>query len=983
MLGSVEASAPFADTVARAWLASCGNDPVRSGDGLILVPTRRATRTLADAFMRAAPGPALLLPRINAIGDAEAATRAPIASGLAPLAPSIEPTLRLALLSRLVLARGGRDGAPRTLDRAWPLAVELARLLDEAAREGVALGDALRTLAPAALAAHWEITLDFLRIVTEAWPAILAERGVLDPAERQARLLRDLAAHWTASPSPVPVWLAGVNAATGPEAALARAIASMPDGRVLLPGLDLAIDEEDWEAIGPVHPQAGLKQLLGRIGVRRDEVAPVAAPGEARAGRVALLRRALLPAQAVARRWREDAAGLDIAGVSLLVASDEQEEAVAIALALRDAIEDGRTEASLVTPDRLLARRVVAELARFGVVADDSAGEALAETPPAVLVRLVATVLAEGWAPATLLALLRHPLAAFGTDRASCRLAARALELGALRGPRLPPGPDAIRRALGSGARTVRARTLLGRIEVALSPLAALVAAERVPPSRLLDGLIEAAERVAATDDEPGSATLWAGVEGDALAAHLASLRDAVHGFDPEPPLILPSLLEGSMVGIAVHGAPSLRGRQARTLHDRVTIRGLLEARGQGPDFLVLGGLVETVWPGIADTGPWMGRTMRSEVGLPSPEERLGAEAHDFAMLVASADRVVLSRSERRDRAPTVASRWLARIEACLHGTGLALPLHPAVGWARRLDRPAGPPVPVAPPSPRPPLHARPRKLSVTAIEIWQQDPYAIHARYVLGIRPLPDLEEDEDHALFGTVVHAGLADALGAGMRDADAIERALGRALDLRSVRPGLAAWWRPRLSRIAAFVAEREAEAGGTSLVVVEREGTVVLEGPGGAFTLTGRADRIERGGDGAVTILDYKTGTPPTRAEVREGWASQLPLEAAMARLGGFGDEFGGRGTAALVHWKLSGGVLPGKVASLVGEEAATAADAAWDGLRALIAAYDDPDTPYLAQPHPGRVPRFPRFAALARVGEWRLASGGDDGEGAGG
>ncbi len=583
-LFTVAPELPFADTVARAWLDACDHDPVRAGDGLILLPTRRSARTMADAFMRAAPGPALLLPRLAAIGDAEEATRAPVATGLAPLPPPVAPVERLALLSRLVLARGGHDGAPRTLDRAWPLAAELARLLDEAAREGVPLGERLRGLEVGALASHWEITLDFLRIVTEAWPAILAERGVLDGAARQARLLEALASHWGAVPPAVPVWIAGVNALAAPEATLARTVAAMPGGRVLLPGLDQAIDDADWEAIEAVHPQAGLKGLLGRIGARRDEVRPLGDPADpSRRGRTAFLRRALLPAEAVARRWRETAAASDggardpavaarardpaiaaaardlpverqrdlpvdrqrdlwsdgqrrdlplddaacdlsVDGVSLLVAADEQEEAVAIALVLRDAIEDGRTEASLVTPDRALARRVSAELGRFGILADDSAGEALGDTPPAVFLRLIAAVLAEGWAPATLLALLRHPLAAFGTDRASCRRAARALELAALRGPRLPPGPDAIRRALDARAeRHAAARaereavSEAGRHDPARAERHDPARAERQDPAAAERGEAVPAACNVVSPDAPGTAD---GVAADGVAAH-------------------------------------------------------------------------------------------------------------------------------------------------------------------------------------------------------------------------------------------------------------------------------------------------------------------------------------------------------------------------------------------------------------------------------------------------------------------------------
>ncbi len=124
---------------------------------------------------------------------------------------------------------------------------------------------------------------------------------------------------------------------------------------------------------------------------------------------------------------------------------------------------------------------------------------------------------------------------------------------------------------------------------------------------------------------------------------------------------------------------------------------------------------------------------MRSAIGLASPEEAVGQAAHDFVAAACAAPAVVLSCPRRRDGAPAVPARWLTRLDAFLDGHGLTLPEHPAAAWAAALDQPADGPRPVAPPRPCPPVALRPRRLSVTEIETWLRDPYAIHARHILA----------------------------------------------------------------------------------------------------------------------------------------------------------------------------------------------------------------------------------------------------------
>jgi ATP-dependent helicase/nuclease subunit B len=976
-LATIPPHLPFLDTLARRWLAA-SDDPAR---GLILLPTRRAARALAEAFLRARGGAATLLPRILALG---ALDETPLAlAGALDLPPAVEPFERLAALARLVLALPAAAGGAAGPDAAWRLARELAALMDEAERAEIDLASALASAADAAYAEHWQVTLRFLDIVTRAWPEWLAERGLMNPAARQAALLRAQAQAWEDAPTPEPVWAAGITGAIPAVAALLGRVARLPRGCVVLPGLDPDMAAADWEDLEEPHMQAALRALLAALGAERRDVAVWDGASAVPEGRPRTLAAALLPAGGL-DAWRRPLAP-DTRGLLRLDAADQQEEAVAIALILRDALEEPGRRAALITPDRSLATRVAAELLRWGVVADDSAGESLAETPPAAFLRLLARALAEAFAPVPLLALLKHPMAAAGLPPTACRAAARALERAVLRGPRPPPGLDGLQKVLAAteGAPDA-ARDLLGRLRAALAPLLRVFAGVSVAPAEALAALVEAGEALAATDAEAGAARLWALEEGEALATLLGDALPALAHLPDAPPQALPGLFDVLLEGAVVRSRRALRGRGVRAEHPRIFIWGLLEARLQAVDVAVLGGLVEGVWPPAVDPGPWLSRPMRRAAGLPSPEAAVGLAAHDFFMAACGAPVVVLACPKRRDGAPAVPARWLVRLEAFLAGQGARLETHPAASWARRLDQPREGPRPVSHPTPRPPRERRPRRLRITDIETLIADPYSIYARYVLGLEALDPLDQATDAADYGRLVHRALERfyrAVGTGW-PADARARlrdAMDQALAERGVRPALAAWWAPRLYRIADWVVEQERDrrsAAPPAHIALEIDGEWSLALPGG-FSLRGRADRIERWADGRLAILDYKTGTLPAAAAAEQGRAPQLLLEAAMAAAGGFGAALRGE-TAEATYWHLTGAQVPGEARTLFKRDAAKTAAAASEAeerLHDLIASFDHPRRAYLCRPHPARAARRDAYAQLARRAEWD-ASGGE-------
>jgi ATP-dependent helicase/nuclease subunit B len=395
---------------------------------------------------------------------------------------------------------------------------------------------------------------------------------------------------------------------------------------------------------------------------------------------------------------------------------------------------------------------------------------------------------------------------------------------------------------------------------------------------------------------------------------------------------------------------------------------------------LILGGLNEGVWPPQAESDPWLSRPMRQQFGLPPPERRVGAAAHDFAQAL-GASTVVLTRALRVEGAPTVPSRWLLRLDTVLRAAGLEGRLGAALeplGWQARLDE-AAEHIAVAPPEPRPPVRARPRKLSVTQVESWMRDPYAIYAGKILGLDALEPLDADPGAAERGNFIHAALDQFLRA-FPDAlpDDAERrllalgteAFGAALD----RPGVRAFWWPRFERIARWFLALERERRKTlGEMCSEIKGRLVLDGPAGPFELTAKADRIDRQRDGRLVLIDYKTGLVPSAKDVELGFSPQLSLEAAIAAAGGFAG-IAASPVAALEYWRLTGGDPAGEIVAPVKDEAGLRAliAAAWQGFADLVARFDDAETPYRAVPRPEKAPRYSDYAHLARVKEWSVA-----------
>ncbi|MCV2867262.1 double-strand break repair protein AddB [Defluviimonas sp. WL0002] len=911
---------------------------------------------------------ARFLPRLRLVTDLG---RDPLA-GLPPAAPPLRRRLELAELVRGLVTRLP-DFAPGT--PVFGLADSLARLLEEMEGEGIT---------PAALenpalvenhAAHWERSLAFLRIIGRYFVSDSAETSI-GPEARQRRIITTLAQRWREIPPQHPVIVAGSTGSRGTTALFMAAVARLPQGAIVLPGLDFDMPTAAWTCLeggaAPAedHPQYRFLKLAHDLDLAPWDIPPWAEHAAPDPARNRLLSLALRPAP-VTDQWMAEGAHLGdlpsaTEALTLIEAPSPRTEALALALRLREAAEQG-TRAALITPDRTLARRVTAALARWGISPDDSAGEPLNQTAPGRFLRHVAGLFGRKLSAEALLVLLKHPLTATGSgDRGNHLRFTRDLELKIRRsGPPYPAGLDIVAwaRAKGEPLRIAWAEWLADAIrgldDPAELPLADRVAAHLALAETLAGGPGGDVTASGLWRDEAGRAARLA-LDGLAREADGAGLYSAQHYGE-----LIAGILSSEMA------------RKPEGTHPRIAIWGTLEARVQGAELVLLAGLNEGIWPSLPAPDPWLSRQMRLKAGLLLPERRVGLSAHDFQQ-AAAAPLVVLSRATRDDEAETIPSRWLARLTnllaglpgnggpealAAMTGRGQAL-----VRLAEALETPQQA-TPAPRPAPQPPVDVRPSELPVTAIRTLIRDPYAIYAQRILRLRKLDPLRAEPDARKRGEVLH-DIVEAFIRGRPEGETPVAARARLMEVaRRLLCDTIPWpsaqrlWLARVDRIAdRFVGAEEKRAGRGTPAVLEEKHRLPI--PELGFTLTAKPDRIDLLQDGRVHLYDYKSGTPPTPAQQKH-FDKQLQLEALMAERGAFA-ELGPREVEGATYVSL-GGRSEDRPAD-VGTEALAAT---WDGLVRLIRAYQRRDRGYAAR----RAVFESRFEGdydhLARFGEWEM------------
>ena len=996
-------------------------------DVTVYLPTRRAVRTLAEIFRSRAPNQVVFLPKIRSLGDIDLVNQVtdPKAN-TTELPPEMGFTERHLALTKLILgwmqARVNQGELTEPFDNqishaspsdaAW-LSRELLSLMDQIEGEGANWAQ-LAQLVPDQYAEYWQMTIEFLKIAFDVWPKFLAEQGKMDPIARNAALIRREAKSLAKFGSTNPIIAAGSTGTVSATRELLKTIAELPNGAVILPGIDLTLDDASWDLIteldpqnnnkkygdsNPGHPQFGLAKLIQHIGILRTDIVSLCKPESAKLEiRNEVVSQAMKPIKTTdswikfKTNFTDSNLSLALEDCSLIEAKNEIEEGLSIALVLREAVENGEN-AELICADPSLTRRVMSELERWSIKISDSTGQYLSHTTPTKLARLIVRLALHGLDPVTMLSLLKHQITSIGMSQSELKLAISAFERGILRGPQSDQGFEGLKRAI-TDAKIIQENRhhvpnwqklsesewdaiqhLIVKLEHALSPLIALTKQNEKVSVKELARLTLHSLQLVGTDNNGNDHKLYSYKSTEDLIKYLTSLiHDNNSGLELYPkdwPAFFESLLLNITI-IETHAANSSLG-----------IYTPMESRLHRPDVTILAGLNEGSWPKLTRNDPWLNRPMKSEMGLDQPERRIGLSAHDFCQCLGT-QRVIMTRSLRSGGSPTVASRWLQRLITVVGNSAATLMRKNGtkyLDWSFQLGQSTTEPHPVSRPNPKPPITSRPTQLSITEIETWVRDPYAIYAQKILQFEPIEAIGGNPSVAEKGAIIHDCLAEFLlqWKGPFDETAItklnEIGVKKFENLRGFPQVYALWW-PRFQRIARWFVNNF-ESTRSELVqqnYLECSGKMEVLNGDRSFKLTGRADRIDLLKDGSLSVLDYKTGQVPSLPQVETLLAPQLPLEVAMIQSGGFQNIKRNNEISEQAYVVLSGGKTAGEVKNRNPQNVSIAelSIQATQCLRDLVEAYFDPSQGYLSR---ARVFKEKVFSApydhLARVQEWSV------------
>lgn len=948
----------FVEVLAKRFLEEYKDNPLALAEVLILLPNRRACKALAEAFVKEQGMRPTLLPQMLPLGEVEEdelfLSGANLEQKLVDLPPAIERVERLMLFTKIIMAKPSDFGLEKmSLNQACYLAQELANLLDMVENMELSFAN-LQNLVPEEYAAHWQETLKFLEIITKYWPAILDERGLANPTWRRNQLIKTQCQNWRQNPPSRRIVVAGTTATFPAMKELVATVLQLPQGEVILAGLEKQLEDEAWDLIDETHPQFELKELLDYLQVQRSAVPDLVMM--ANEGREKLIAEVMRPAKTT-DKWRDiTSRGIKpdaLLGITLVDCADIRQEALAIAVVMREALETPEKTAALVTPDRNLARRVASELERWDIKVDDSAGRPLTLTPVGIYLRLLVKVAQANPRRIDILSLLKHPLTALGMDYATLRKLTRQLEQKVYRGQENDAELEA----------------MVTELFIQMGDFYQLFRQGQASLKDLLAAHIKAAEALATTAEKSGEQVLWRGDAGEAAAKFVANWFAKAEVLGTIEVAEYLGLFEAMMMSVTV--------RPKFGTHPRLQILGPMEARLSGFDCVIIGGVNEGIWPQLASSDPWMSRPMKKDFGFPQPEKAIGVLGLDFSQLLAGAE-VLVTRSERVQGTPMVKSRWWLRLETVLKALDFAM-INLQDGVYKLLAKSLDVPEvfeKVKAPTPCPPVAMRPRKLSASAIETWMRDPYSIFAKYILKLQPLEEIEPDLTMADYGTIIHGILEEFNNKYPSEFPNNAReellALGReqfaANNLAAERRAF--WW-PSFEKIVEHLVEVENEYRlDIKKVHNEVKGEMKIAAPAGEFIITAKADRVDETKDGKLNIIDYKTGKIRSVNEVKKGYAPQLPIEGLIAEVGGFA-EVGKAEVDRLLYWQL------GKKEVSIDEDMADILAQNKQRLQELIAIFDFPTTPYICQPNPKRIVQYSDYEHLARVKEWSVQGDADD------
>lgn len=956
---NIAQSCSLVDVLAKKFSRIYADNPLELANVLFLLPNRRACVSLRDAFVRDNGLKPSILPQIVPIADADEdeifLNGSANSEVLRQLPPAIDNYERLFLFTRLIISKPAEYGLPEmTFAQAFALAQDLAKLMDVFYNEQLSF-DGLKNLVPEQYAVHWQETLNFLQIISKYWPQILQERGLCDMVNRKNALLKAQAEIWQNNKPSGQVVAAGITALFPGLKQLLKTIKNLPNGEIYFYGLDKQLEDEAWEQADESHPQYELKQLLEFLQISRFEVKDAVKPHNA--AREKLVSEMMRPALSTLE-WRslstDSLPSEATENLHLITTEDMGQEASAIAVIMRDTLNTASKTAALVTTDRNLARRVAAELERWQIKIDDSAGKPLHLTPVGIYLRSILEVLEADFSDSSVLALLKSPFIRLNSDLASVRRRVRDYEL-------------ALRTPAYSGIKKEIPEKLLQDVVLlkqTIRPLAELYANPQADFTVLLQTHLQVAEALSGSKNGGGDKVLWRGDDGRKAAALFSKVLPQLKVLEQIDPKQYAAVLTRLMATETV--------RPLYGTHPRLKILGPIEARFNQYDVVIIGEVNEGVWPVLPSSDPWMSRPMKKDFGMPLPEKAIGVMAADFCQLMCAPE-VYLTRAKRVTGTPMNKSRWLLRLETVLKAYGKeaeTLLDYKYTSLARLQDTPAVQDKIVVP-TPKPPIESRPRRLSASWLERLICDPYSVFAAKILRLKQLDAPDKDLSFADYGNLIHGILEEFNTKFPQElpSDAREQLINIGLNKfqsAEISAELRAFWWPSFVKTVDWVLAQEAICRpDIKQIYNEVEGQMEFAAPAGPFIAEARADRLNFNKDGSIDIIDYKTGSIRSNKQVHAGYAPQLPIEGLIAASGGFSKN--GRKIPTGKVNKLSYWRLGNKITEITETDKVLAQTR--ENLQKLISAFDFETTPYLARPNPKYVPKYSEYDHLERIKEW--------------
>ena len=918
----------FVDVLAKQLLQEI-KDPIELCNYIILLPNRRACREFMTSLVAYNHKKLLFEPMVFPFGDINLELINPeLALSLSDreiITSSQRQALLMQLLSRHQKFTSSKKSFSGQAKQNAVLADKLASLIDTANWEGVPLIN-IQSIVPEDMAAHWEVVLDFLKIVYDFWPEILNEMNKIEASSHKPNIMNNLAQFWNERGSKFNIIAAGSTGSIPATAGLIKAVANLPNGRVFLPGLDKQMSDDKWDRIDIFHHQYNLKKLSQFIGVDRAQIELISDHNSNPIGesREALITVVLSPLGFKAESRISNTRALE--DFNIIECQDPAQEAKLIALIMQEVIKQSDKTVALITPDRALVKRVNHELKRWDLRADDSGGNALIETMEADLI---------------------DKILEFGADIKNLNKFFALFKNGLIASE-----------AISMYEQELNLQNLkLSPLEILQTSAPDLFAKcknifeEKNTLKKYLYDIIQVAENLVES--------IWLNENGIELRKILDDIIDNLELYPEISKYEFPEFLRYEISKSTV--------RVPAGFHPRLFIYGAIEARTQKADVVIMSGLNEGTWPASISSDPWLNRSMRLELALPLPEGRFGLSSHDFVQGFCAKE-VYLTRSQKSAGAPTVPCRWFLKLKTYLEGPGVSISSERSnqlLSWARQLDNPLSI-KPCSRPCPNPPVTVRPKKLSVTQIEKLITDPYSIYAYKILDLKPTVQDEASYERRIRGTIAHEILENVF-TNQKEVTSqaiMELAYEKTIHHLPDSPRNK-YWLDRFETTAVWLANlHKFKARSIDKIHAEIMGYIQFEN---GFTLTARADRIDQNKDGSVDIIDYKTGVVPTKTQVLSGHKPQVLLEALILLQGGF-NEVRFQTIGSCEFWKIGGGKKPGEILDIPEIDADKIVEAQ-ENLNNLISKYIFSNIPFYSIPRPLFAPVYNDYEHLARVKEW--------------